>query len=249
MSEPLISLRDVVKSYRRGQQVVPVLSRISFDIGEGEFLALMGPSGSGKSTLLNLIAGLDRPDSGRIQVAGEDIVALSESQLADWRARHIGFIFQFYNLMPVLTAQENVELPLLLTGLSTRARRERAALLLELVGLSDRSDHRPSELSGGQQQRVAIARALVTDPTLIVADEPTGDLDRDSAADILSLLQRLNRDLNKTIVMVTHDSRAAAAAHAIMHLDKGELESVVSGQLPVARETCAASGGGNITDT
>jgi len=248
MPEALISLSDVVKSYRRGQQSVPVLSRISFDIGEGEFLALMGPSGSGKSTLLNLIAGLDRPDAGRIKVAGEEISSLSESQLADWRARHIGFIFQFYNLMPVLTAQENVELPLLLTGLSARARRERAALLLQLVGLSDRSDHRPSELSGGQQQRVAIARALVTDPTLIVADEPTGDLDRDSAADILALLQRLNRDLNKTIVMVTHDSRAAAAAHAIMHLDKGELESVASAQLSVARETCAAAGGGNIAD-
>ncbi|MDD5298250.1 MAG: ABC transporter ATP-binding protein [Rhodocyclaceae bacterium] len=254
MPEPIVSLVDVAKSYHRGQQAVPVLARISLDIAEGEFLALMGPSGSGKSTLLNLIAGLDRPDSGRIHVAGEDIVGLSEAQLADWRARHIGFIFQFYNLMPVLTAQENVELPLLLTGLSARARRDRAELLLQLVGLSDRSDHRPSELSGGQQQRVAIARALVTDPTLIVADEPTGDLDRESAADILALLQRLNRDLNKTVVMVTHDTRAAQAAHAIMHLDKGELQAasgpelVASCQLPVVREICAASGGGNIAD-
>jgi len=227
MADPLISVKDVAKSYHRGQQAVPVLSGISFDIAEGEFLALMGPSGSGKSTLLNLLAGLDRPDSGRIVIAGEDIGRLSESRLADWRARHIGFIFQFYNLMPVLTALENVELPLLLTTLSTRERQSRAELLLQLVGLSDRGDHRPSELSGGQQQRVAIARALITDPTLIVADEPTGDLDRDSAADILALMQRLNRDLNKTIVMVTHDHRAAAAAHAIMHLDKGELDGVM----------------------
>ncbi len=193
MADPLISVKDVAKSYHRGQQAVPVLSGISFDIAEGEFLALMGPSGSGKSTLLNLLAGLDRPDSGRIVIAGEDIGRLSESRLADWRARHIGFIFQFYNLMPVLTALENVELPLLLTTLSTRERQSRAELLLQLVGLSDRGDHRPSELSGGQQQRVAIARALITDPTLIVADEPTGDLDRDSAADILALMQRLNR--------------------------------------------------------
>jgi putative ABC transport system ATP-binding protein len=206
---------------------VPVLSNISFDIAEGEFLALMGPSGSGKSTLLNLLAGLDRPDSGSVVIAGEDIGRLSESPLADWRARHIGFIFQFYNLMPVLTALENVELPLLLTGLSARERRSRSELLLQVVGLADRGDHRPSELSGGQQQRVAIARALITDPTLIVADEPTGDLDRDSAADILALMQRLNRDLNKTIVMVTHDHRAAQAAHAIMHLDKGELDGVM----------------------
>jgi putative ABC transport system ATP-binding protein len=220
---PLVSLRDIAKSYRRGPQVLPVLTRISFDIAAGEFLALMGPSGSGKSTLLNLIAGLDRPDSGELRVAGESIGRLGERALADWRARHVGFIFQFYNLMPVLSALENVELPLLLAPLSRRQRRSRAELALELVGLSDRLAHVPSELSGGQQQRVAIARALVTDPTLIVADEPTGDLDRDSAAEVLGLMQRLNRELGKTIVMVTHDSRAAAHAHAIMHLEKGEL--------------------------
>ncbi len=221
--EALVSLRDIAKSYRRGPQVVPVLTRISFDIAAGEFLALMGPSGSGKSTLLNLVAGIDRPDSGELRVAGEDIVRLGERALADWRARHVGFIFQFYNLMPVLSALENVELPLLLAPLSRRQRRSRAELALDLVGLSDRLAHFPSELSGGQQQRVAIARALVTDPTLIVADEPTGDLDRDSAAEVLGLMQRLNREMGKTVIMVTHDSRAAAHAHAIMHLEKGEL--------------------------
>jgi putative ABC transport system ATP-binding protein len=221
----IASLRGVVKSYRRGNQLVPVLAGISFDIAEGEFLALMGPSGSGKSTLLNLIAGIDRPDSGSIRVAGTDIGALGEAQLADWRARHVGFIFQFYNLMPVLSALANVELPLLLARLSRGERRRRAELALAMVGLADRAPHYPSELSGGQQQRVAIARALVTDPTLIVADEPTGDLDRDSAAEILGLMGGLNRQLGKTIVMVTHDQRAAAHAHAIMHLDKGELSS------------------------
>ena len=225
MSSPevLVRLREVRKSYRRGAQVVPVLTGIGFDIAAGEFLALMGPSGSRKSTLLNLIAGIDRPDSGELVVAGEDIAALDEAALADWRARHIGFIFQFYNLMPVLNARENVELPLLLTGLSGRERRQRAEFALAMVGLADRMDHTPNELSGGQQQRVAIARALVTDPTLIVADEPTGDLDRESAGDVLKLLQRLNREAGKTIVMVTHDQRAAEAAHAIMHLEKGEL--------------------------
>ena len=222
-SAPIVRLRDVRKAYRRGAQVVPVLAGIGFDIADGEFLALMGPSGSGKSTLLNLIAGIDRADSGELIVAGEDIARLAERELADWRARHIGFIFQFYNLMPVLDALENVELPLLLTTLSARERRERAAFALSMVGLADRMDHTPGELSGGQQQRVAIARALVTDPTLIVADEPTGDLDRESATEILRLLQRLNREAGKTIVMVTHDQRAAAAAHAIMHLEKGEL--------------------------
>jgi len=221
--EPLIALTDIVKTYRRGGQVVPVLGGLSFAIGEGEFLALMGPSGSGKSTLLNLIAGIDRPDSGQLRVAGQDIGQLSEAELADWRARHVGFIFQFYNLMPVLTAQENVELPLLLKDLPRRERRERAAAALAMVGLADRLDHRPNELSGGQQQRVAIARALISDPTLIVADEPTGDLDRESADDILHLMQRLNRELGKTIVMVTHDPHAARSAHAIMHLEKGEL--------------------------
>ncbi|MBN9422052.1 MAG: ABC transporter ATP-binding protein [Candidatus Accumulibacter sp. 66-26] len=220
---PLVALRDIVKTYRRGQQVVPVLSGISFDIAAGEFLALMGPSGSGKSTLLNLIAGIDRPDSGRLVVAGEDVGRLGEAELADWRARHIGFIFQFYNLMPVLSALENVELPLLLKDMGRRERRERAELALSMVGLADRMTHAPSELSGGQQQRVAIARALITDPTLIVADEPTGDLDRESADDVLRLMQRLNDEIGKTIVMVTHDSRAAGHAHAIMHLEKGVL--------------------------
>ena len=222
---PLIVLDNLSKSYRRGQQVVPVLERISFGIAAGEFLALMGPSGSGKSTLLNLIAGIDRPDSGTLSVAGQDIAALEEAELAAWRAENVGFIFQFYNLMPVLTALENVELPLLLKNLGKAERRERAELALSMVGLADRMDHTPNELSGGQQQRVAIARALITDPTLIVADEPTGDLDRESAGDILHLLQRLNDELGKTIVMVTHDQRAAESAHAIMHLEKGELSA------------------------
>jgi putative ABC transport system ATP-binding protein len=221
--DPIVVLKDIAKSYRRGQQIVPVLTRIGFSIARGEFLALMGPSGSGKSTLLNLIAGIDRPDSGELRVGGVDIGRLPERALADWRARNVGFIFQFYNLMPVLSALENVELPLLLTPLSRRERRERAKTALTLVGLADRLDHAPSELSGGQQQRVAIARALVSDPTLIVADEPTGDLDRESATEILGLMQRLNRDLGKTIIMVTHDQRAAARAHAVRHLEKGEL--------------------------
>lgn len=222
---PLVSLRRIVKSYRRGQQTVPVLAGISFDIAAGEFLALMGPSGSGKSTLLNLIAGIDRPDSGELIVAGEDIGGLSEAELADWRAQHVGFIFQFYNLMPVLSAVENVALPLLLKDMPRTERRERAELALEMVGLADRMAHVPSELSGGQQQRVAIARALITDPTVIVADEPTGDLDRESANEILNLMQRLNDEIGKAIIMVTHDSRAAAHAHAIMHLEKGELSA------------------------
>lgn len=219
----LVSLRNIVKGYRRGQQTVPVLTGITFDIMAGEFLALMGPSGSGKSTLLNLIAGIDRPDSGQLIVAGEDVGQLGEADLADWRARHVGFIFQFYNLMPVLSALENVELPLLLKNMSRAERRERAELALSMVSLADRMAHLPSELSGGQQQRVAIARALITDPTLIVADEPTGDLDRESAHDVLRLMQRLNDEIGKTIIMVTHDSRAAEHAHAIMHLEKGEL--------------------------
>jgi len=222
---PIVSLRNIVKSYRRGAQVVPVLAGISFDIAAGEFLALMGPSGSGKSTLLNLIAGIDRPDSGQLIVAGTDIGTLPERELADWRARNIGFIFQFYNLMPVLSALENVELPLLLTSLSRSERRSRAEYALSIVNLADRMEHFPSELSGGQQQRVAIARALVVDPTLIVADEPTGDLDRESAADVLGLLKRLNEEVGKTIIMVTHDTRAASHAQAIMHLDKGELNA------------------------
>lgn len=218
-----VSLRDVCKSYQRGGQTIPVLSGISFDIPKGEFLALMGPSGSGKSTLLNLIAGIDKPDRGAIMSAERDITRLSQTDLADWRASNVGFIFQFYNLMPVLTALENVELPLTLTRLGRRERRERARLVLDLVGLSDRIEHFPSELSGGQQQRVAIARAIVTDPTLLVADEPTGDLDRQSAEDVLALMQRLNREMGKTIVMVTHDRRAAEHAKTIMQLEKGEL--------------------------
>ena len=202
---------------------MPVLHDLSFDIADGEFLALMGPSGSGKSTLLNLIAGIDKPDSGELRIGGEDVSRLSESELADWRAANIGFIFQFYNLMPVLTAFENIELPLLLTDLGRRDRRERVRLALEMVSLLDRMEHYPSELSGGQQQRVAIARAIITDPLLIVADEPTGDLDRVSAQEILGLLGRLNREMGKTIVMVTHDQRASERANVIKHLDKGEL--------------------------
>jgi len=223
MTGTIVEIRHIAKSYRRGGQIIPVLNDLSFDIAEGEFVALMGPSGSGKSTLLNLIAGIDKPDRGELRVAGLDISTLSEADLADWRATHIGFIFQFYNLMPVLTAFENIELPLLLTRLSRRQRRERVELALDMVGLTDRMDHYPSELSGGEQQRVAIARAIISDPLLIVADEPTGDLDRVSAADILDLLERLNRELGKTIVMVTHDQRAAEHARIVRHLDKGEL--------------------------
>ncbi len=221
----LVSLRHISKSYHRGDQVIQVLSEISFDIARGEFLALMGPSGSGKSTLLNLIAGIDHPDSGQLLVAGTDIVQLGEAALADWRAGHVGFIFQFYNLMPVLTAYENVELPLALTALPRRERREHAEAALELVGLGDRMTHYPSELSGGQQQRVAIARAFITDPVLIVADEPTGDLDRHSASEVLDLLRRLAAEMGKTIIMVTHDRKAAESANAIMHLEKGELSA------------------------
>jgi len=220
---PMVQVRDVVKSYHRGSQVVPVLMDITFDIGEGEFVALMGPSGSGKSTLLNLIAGLDKADSGIINVGGVDITALSETELAAWRATSVGFIFQFYNLIPVLTAIENVELPLVLTGLSRRERREHAETALSVVGLDDRMDHYPSQLSGGQQQRVAIARAVVTDPAIIVADEPTGDLDKVSALEILDLMERLNHESSKTIIMVTHDPRAAEKAHVLRHLDKGVL--------------------------
>lgn len=223
MAAPLVEIRNLRKAYRRGGQLVPVLTDISLDIFPGDFTALMGPSGSGKTTLLNLIAGIDKPDSGTLRVDGLDIGQLSESSLADWRAAHVGFIFQFYNLMPVLTALENAELPLLLAGLSRAQRRDRAAMMLEMVGLADRMDHYPNELSGGQQQRVAIARALVSDPMLIVADEPTGDLDRQSAAEVLSLIQRLNGEAGKTVIMVTHDISAAHAARAIIHLDKGEL--------------------------
>ena len=223
MAEPIVSIRHVSKWYQRGNQRIPVLSDISFDIEQGAHLALMGPSGSGKSTLLNIIAGIDKPSAGAIHVDGIDIAQLSEADLATWRAANIGFIFQFYNLMPVLSALENVELPLLLTPLSRSERRQRAEWVLGMVGLADRVTHYPSELSGGQQQRVAIARAIVTDPKLIVADEPTGDLDRASAEDVLDLLEELNHTLGKTIIMVTHDQKAAHRAHTIRHLEKGEL--------------------------
>ncbi len=229
----IVEIRNVFKSYRRGSQTVPVLEDITFDIPEGEFLALMGPSGSGKSTLLNLIAGIDKADSGTIKVGGVDITALSETDLAGWRATNVGFIFQFYNLMPVLTAFENVELPLLLTGLSRRERKEHVDMALRAVSLSDRADHYPSQLSGGQQQRVAIARAVVTDPTVLVADEPTGDLDRRSAGEILDLMERLVHELGKTIIMVTHDPRAAGKAHIIKHLEKGILTNNGSSQTAV----------------
>jgi putative ABC transport system ATP-binding protein len=219
----LVAVERLTKFYVRGEQVIPVLVDINLDIAAGEYIALMGPSGSGKSTLLNLIAGIDKPSSGEIRVAGVDIARLGESELAAWRAANVGFIFQFYNLMPVLSAFANVELPLLLTALTRRERRERVAMALSLVGLTDRQDHYPNELSGGQQQRVAIARALISDPTLIVADEPTGDLDRTTAEEILGLLERLNRELGKTIVMVTHDPKAAEKAHRIAHLEKGVL--------------------------
>lgn len=222
--EPIVEIKHLTKSYRRGGQVVPVLTNLSFDIPDGEFIALMGPSGSGKSTLLNLIAGIDKLDSGSLRVGGVDITALSEAELADWRAANVGFIFQFYNLMPVLTAFENVELPLLLTGLTRKQRNERVELALAMVGLADRMEHYPSELSGGQQQRVAIARAFIADPTILVADEPTGDLDRVSADEILVMLDRLNREMKKTIIMVTHDPHAAEKAHSIRHLEKGELD-------------------------
>jgi len=222
-SAPLVAIRGLGKHYVRGDQIIPVLVDINLDVREGDFVALMGPSGSGKSTLLNLVAGIDKPSAGRILVAGVDIAQLTDSELAAWRAVHVGFIFQFYNLMPVLTAFENVELPLQLTSLARRDRRERVENALSLVGLSDRMDHYPNELSGGQQQRVAIARALIADPTIIVADEPTGDLDRVTAEEILDLLQGLNRELGKTIVMVTHDPKAAGRARRMIHLEKGVL--------------------------
>jgi putative ABC transport system ATP-binding protein len=228
----IVDIRHISKSYRRGNQVIPVMEDISLAIVAAEFLALMGPSGSGKSTLLNLIAGLDRADAGTITVGEVDITGLSETQLAAWRAAHVGFIFQFYNLIPVLTAFENVELPLVLTDLSRRQRREHVRTVLRLVNLEDRMDHYPRQLSGGQQQRVAIARALVADPTLLVADEPTGDLDRVSAEELLVLMQRLCSDLGKTIIMVTHDPRAARQALRVKHLDKGVLTNALETTLP-----------------
>ena len=219
----MINVTNVSKSYHRDKIEIPVLSNITISIPEGEFLALMGPSGSGKTTLLNLIAGIDKPDRGSITVGDTEITSLNETDLAKWRSNHVGFIFQFYNLLPVLTAFENVELPLLLTSLGKAERRRQVETALKLVGLGDRMGHYPRQLSGGQEQRVAIARAIVTDPTVLVADEPTGDLDKVSAGDVMTLLERLNKEFKKTIVMVTHDPRAAEKAHKVMHLDKGEL--------------------------
>jgi putative ABC transport system ATP-binding protein len=218
-----IAVRDVSKVYQRDEVKVPVLSGLSLDIAGGDYVALMGPSGSGKTTLLNLIGGIDRPTSGSITVDDTDIARLSGRALAQWRSRHIGFIFQLYNLIPVLTALQNVELPLLLVKMSAAERRRRAATALELVGLRDRMNHFPRQLSGGQEQRVAIARAVVSDPSILLADEPTGDLDRKSAEEILTLLERLNREFGKTIVMVTHDPHAAERAHRLVHLEKGDL--------------------------
>jgi putative ABC transport system ATP-binding protein len=222
-SVAMIEVRNASKAYRRDSFEIPVLTNISLTVPQGQFLALMGPSGSGKTTLLNLIAGIDRPDTGSVVVDGVDITTLNETALAKWRSAHVGFIFQFYNLIPVLTAFENVELPLLLTRLSRKERNEHVKAALGLVGLEDRMSHYPKQLSGGQEQRVAIARAIVTDPTLLVADEPTGDLDKASAAEIMTLLERLNHEFKKTIIIVTHDPRAAEKANAVKHLDKGEL--------------------------
>ena len=224
MPNLIVQIQGLSKAYRRDSLEIPVLRDITLEVPEGEFLGLMGPSGSGKTTLLNLIAGIDRPDTGTVTVAGTDVTKLSESQLARWRSTHIGFVFQFYNLIPVLTAFENVELPLLLTSLSKGERRKHVETALALVGLADRMHHYPRQLSGGQEQRVAIARAIATDPTILVADEPTGDLDRKSAEEVLTLLERLNREFKKTIVMVTHDPHAAERAHLVRHLDKGELQ-------------------------
>ncbi len=219
----LIELRDVTKTYKRDAIEIPVLERVSIAVSDGDFLGLMGPSGSGKSTLLNLLAGIDRPSLGSIRIGDTEISSLSERALASWRARHIGFIFQLYNLIPVLTAFENVELPLLLTNLSKKQRRDHVMTALNIVGLGDREKHYPRQLSGGQEQRVAIARAIVTDPTLLLADEPTGDLDAKSGGEVLTLLQRLNREYKKTIIMVTHDPHAAERATHTLHLEKGTL--------------------------
>ena len=230
--ETLIRIDHLSKTYSRGGQPIPVLKDINLAVRRAEFVSLMGPSGSGKSTLLNLIAGIDQPTSGTIRIAGVDIATLDETALADWRAANVGFIFQFYNLIPVLQAVENVELPLHLTVLTKKQRREHAQMALSMVGLAHRMDHYPGEMSGGEQQRVAIARAIVTDPTILVADEPTGDLDRVSAEEILSMMERLNRDMGKTIIMVTHDPRAAARARIVRHLDKGYLNDA-AGQNPL----------------
>ncbi len=228
MTNALIQIADVAKSYQRGQETLSIFDRLNLTIPHGDFVAIMGPSGSGKTTLLNMLGGLDRPSGGAITFDGKQIENLSESKLSSWRAANVGFIFQFYNLMPTLTAAKNVELPLLLTRLGSGERNRRVQTALEIVGLSERKDHKPKELSGGQQQRVAIARALVADPKLLLADEPTGDLDRSTATEILEMLQLLNKDLGKTIVMVTHDPAAAKYAKRELHLDKGEFEERVS---------------------
>ncbi|MCW1924649.1 ABC transporter ATP-binding protein [Luteolibacter arcticus] len=224
----LVSIQQVSKNFRRGSEDIHVLSKLDLEVQEGEFLALMGPSGSGKSTLLNLIGGLDRPSSGSVAIGGQQIDQLSERQLAAWRARHVGFVFQFYNLMPTLTAERNVELPLLLTHLSKSKRKEHVKVALDVVGLSHRTKHYPRTLSGGEQQRVGIARGIVTDPTILLCDEPTGDLDRKSGDEILSLLQALNKEHGKTIIMVTHDPHASARASRTVHLDKGQLSTEAS---------------------
>jgi putative ABC transport system ATP-binding protein len=229
MSKALVEVREVSKTYHRDKVEIPVLRKLTLQINEGDFFGLIGPSGSGKTTLLNMIAGIDRPDTGSITVGQTDIVKLSETEQAKWRSTHVGFIFQFYNLLPVLTAFENVELPLLLTSLSKKERRDHVLTALNVVALGDRVDHYPNQLSGGQEQRVAIARAIVTDPTLLVADEPTGDLDRQSAQNILDLLERLNQEFKKTIIMVTHDPRAVERTHTHMQLDKGELLVMAKG--------------------
>ncbi len=218
---PLVEIKDLTKAYHRGSQRIPVLEGVNLSVERGEFLALMGPSGSGKTTLLNIVAGLDSPEAGSVIVDGEEVTRMSGKRLAEWRARHIGFVFQFYNLLPVLSAYQNVELPLLLTNLSKKERREHVLTAMEVVGLGDRAAHFPGELSGGQQQRVGIARAVVSDPTIILADEPTGDLDAKSAAEILALLGRLNQEFDKTIIIVTHDAKAAEHARVVIRLDKG----------------------------
>lgn len=247
MAEPLIQIENVVKQYTRDTQVLTVLDGLSLEVEKGDFVALMGPSGSGKTTLLNLIAGIDRPTRGRILVGDAEVSAMSEGALARWRSEHVGFIFQLYNLVPVLTAFENVELPLLLTRLGKKERRKQAETALGVVGLSDRMDHYPRQLSGGQEQRVAIARAIATDPTLLVADEPTGDLDAKSGEEILVLLERLHAEFGKTIVMVTHDPKAAARAHRLVHLDKGVLKEDVrakgeKGEIGIAAAAAISAG-------
>lgn len=236
-ADPLIRCERLTKSYRRGDNTITPLQELDLDVAAGEFLALMGPSGSGKTTLLNLIAGIDRPTGGRLVIGGLDISTLSRARLADWRSRHVGYVFQLYNLVPVLTAYENIELPLLLHGLSSRERHEKVQAAMQLVGITDRHDHYPRQLSGGQEQRVAIARAIVTDPTIIVADEPTGDLDQESAESIMALMTRLCEELGKTLIIVTHDAKCAANARRTLHLEKGRLveASLLSARAAKAR--------------